>query len=70
VVSTVQKSRTAVLQQGIQLGSEENGWMDFNIPTIEIGPGTYINPATVNLDTLSQLVDDLVSPYAFSLQKI
>ena len=51
-------------QNDIKLGTEKSGWKGFNIPVIEIGKGTYINPATMNLKTLSHLVDDLVSPYA------
>ncbi|CAL8461844.1 g1375 [Coccomyxa elongata] len=47
----------------IQLGNKETGWKDFSLPLIEVGSGTYLNPATIDLDTLNQLANDFKSPF-------
>ncbi len=45
----------------LKLGDEKSGWAGFEIPKIDLGKGVVINPATVDLNTLEQLVDDVES---------
>ena len=42
----------------LKLGDKKSGWAGFEIPKIDLGDGVVINPATVDLNTLEQLVDD------------
>ncbi len=46
----------------IELGTKETGWEGFKLPMIEISSGTYLNPATIDLETLDKLVNELKSP--------
>ena len=48
----------------LKLGTKETGWEGFKLPLIEISSGTYLNPATIDLDTLDHLINDLKSPCA------
>jgi hypothetical protein len=48
----------------LQVGTKETGWDGFKLPLIEVNSGTYLNPATIDLDTLDHLVNDLKSPCA------
>jgi len=45
----------------MKLGDEKSGWAGFELPKIDLGDGVIINPATVDLSTLEQLVDDIES---------
>ncbi len=45
----------------LKLGDKQSGWAGFEIPKIDLGGGVVINPASVDLNTLEQLVDDVES---------
>ena len=45
----------------LKLGDKKSGWAGFEIPKIDLGDGVVINPASVDLNTLEQLVDDVES---------
>ena len=45
----------------MELGDENSSWDGFQLPSIDLGDGVTINPATVDLNTLEQLADDVAS---------
>ena len=45
----------------MELGNEMSSWDGFQLPSIDMGNGVTINPATVDLNTLEQLADDVAS---------
>lgn len=45
----------------MKLGDKQSSWAGFEIPSIDLGAGVTINPATVDLDTLEQLANDVAS---------
>ena len=45
----------------MELGDESSSWDGFQLPSIDLGDGVTINPATVDLNTLEQLADDVAS---------
>ena len=45
----------------MELGDQNSSWGGFQLPSIDLGAGVTINPATVDLNTLEQLADDVAS---------
>ncbi|CAL5222676.1 g5075 [Coccomyxa viridis] len=70
IASELPKNNTVLYISGkpskadeLKLGDKKSGWAGFEIPKIDLGDGVVINPASVDLNTLEQLVDDVESQF-------
>ncbi|CAK0783795.1 hypothetical protein CVIRNUC_006995 [Coccomyxa viridis] len=63
IATALPKNNTVLKGSSMELGDESSSWDGFQLPSIDLGDGITINAATVDLNTLEQLADDVASQF-------